>query len=92
MLACATYLAHVLEELVAAPAGHVPVIKVLLGPSDGESAITARRASEELATAQLDLAVVDASALVRDDVPIRLLVKILGPSGGLYTCEYSIGL
>lgn len=75
-----TDLLHVLEELLAAPAGHVPVIVVLLGSPDGEGAIAAGGAAQELAPAELHLAVVDAGTLLRDDVPVGLLVKVLGPA------------
>ena len=89
-----TYLAHVLEELVTAPAGEVPVIIVLFlqGIStcnrqeprskthcslDNQGTVAARAATQELAPAKLHLATVDASALCGDDVPVRLLVKVL---------------
>ncbi len=45
-----TNLTHVAENLVAAPAREIPVVKVLFGSADAKCAVTASGASEELAT------------------------------------------
>lgn len=74
------HLGHVLEELIAAPAGHSPVIVILLRASNAQRAVASRRAAEELASAELDPAAVDAGSGLGDDVPVRLLVEVLGPA------------
>lgn len=74
------HLLHILKELCATPARHVPVIIVLFGTSDNERSIATRGTSEKLAPAQLHLAPIDASTLLGYDVPVSLLVKILRPS------------
>ena len=73
------YLSHVFEELITTPPRHVSIVVVLLAATYGKSSVTTRAAAEELASTELDLAVINSRALLRDDVPNCLFVKVLGP-------------
>jgi hypothetical protein len=65
---------------MAAPSLHTPVIVVLLAATQAQCPIAPTAAAEELAAAQLDLAVVHRSALLTDDVPVRRPIKELRPT------------
>lgn len=77
---CHPYFTHILEEFLATPAIETPIIEVLFRATDTERAITPGAASKVLASAQFDLAVVNARSLVRNDVPVRFLVEELRPA------------
>ena len=74
------HLAHVSEHVIASPAGELPVIVVLPGAADAEGTVDAGRSAQELAAAQIDLAVVDAASRLGDDVPVGLAAKVLRPA------------
>ena len=79
----AVHLLHVSEKFFATPTGHIPIVVVLLGATNSKSAIAARGATEELASAQLHLATINTRTLFGYDVPVGFLIEILRPA----TCQ-----
>ena len=72
-----TYLLHVPKYLLSTPAWHVPIIIILLGSTNAKSSIHPTGSSQELSSADFDLAAISSWAGFGGDVPVSFSVEVL---------------
>ena len=84
-----TYFGHAFEELLTTPTFHAPVVIVLFGAAKAKGSIAATAASKVFPSAELHLPVVHTGHLLGDDIPVGLLVEVLGPSASFILASLS---
>lgn len=75
-----SHLSHIFKEVIAGPAFESPIVVILLGTPKTQGTIAATATSKKLATAQLDLAIVDALHRRSDKIPVSLRVEVVRPT------------
>lgn len=69
-----------MEEFLTTPTSQSPIIKILLAAANAKRAVTATATTQEPASAELDLPVIDSFHWWSDHAPIGFGVEVIRPA------------